>query len=75
MMEEDNIFLAGADALVYLAKPMHKKYSITFVSGHPLSSYVSYDKFFNPIPLYVPVHILDESPPNPRLHSLSCQRG
>ena len=31
MMEENNdIFLAGGDALVYLAKAMHKKYS-TFI--------------------------------------------
>ena len=25
MIEENNIFLAGSDALVYLAEPMHKK--------------------------------------------------
>ena len=31
-MEENNdIFLAGGDALVYLAGPMHKKYSKAFV--------------------------------------------
>ena len=31
-MEENNdIFLAGGDALVYLAAPMHEKYSTTFV--------------------------------------------
>ena len=31
-MEENNyIFLAGGDALVYLAGPMRKKYSTTFV--------------------------------------------
>ena len=42
MMEENNgIFLAGGDALVYLAVPMHKKYSTTFVCGHPISAYVS----------------------------------
>ena len=36
MMEENNdIFLAGGDALVYLAEPMHKKCSITFVWGQP----------------------------------------
>ena len=30
MMEENNdIFLAGGDALVYLTGPMHKKYSTT----------------------------------------------
>ena len=51
MMEENNdIFLAGGDALVYLAKPAHKKYSTTFVWGHSFSTYVSYDQFFNPPP-------------------------
>ena len=48
MMEENNnIFLAGSDALVYLAEPMRKKYSTTFVWGNPFSTYVSYDQFFN----------------------------
>ena len=42
MMEENNdIFLAGGDALVYLTGPMHKKYSTTFVWGHSFSTYVS----------------------------------
>ena len=42
MMEENNdIFLAGDDALLYLALPMHKKYCTTFVWGHPFSKYVS----------------------------------
>ena len=41
MMEENNyIFLDGGDALVYLAKPMHKKYSATFVWGNQLNTYV-----------------------------------
>ena len=41
-MEENNdIFLAGGYVLVYLAVPMHKKYSTTFVWGHPFSTYVS----------------------------------
>ena len=48
MIEENNdIFLAGGDLLEYLAKPMHKKYSTTFVWGYPLSTYASYDRFFN----------------------------
>ena len=43
-LEENNyIFLAGGDALVYLAEPMHKKCSTTFVWGHPFSTYVSYE--------------------------------
>ena len=41
MMEENNDFLlAGGYALVYLAKPMHKKYFTAFVWGHPFSTYV-----------------------------------
>ena len=31
-----------------LAGPMHKKYSTRFVWGHLFSTYVSYDRFFNP---------------------------
>ena len=42
MMKENNdIFLADGDALVYLAVPMHKKYSTKFVWGQPFSTYVS----------------------------------
>ena len=45
MMEENNdIFLAGGDALVYLAEPVHKKNSTTFVCGHLFSTCVSYDQ-------------------------------
>ena len=51
MMEENNdIFLDGGDALVYLAVPVHTKYSATFVWGHLFSTYVSWDQFFNPPP-------------------------
>ena len=40
-LEENNyIFLAGGDALVYLAEPMHKTCLTTFVWGHPFSRYV-----------------------------------
>ena len=70
MMEENiDVFLVGGDALVYLAKPMHKKYSTTFVWGHPLSAYVSYYRFFNPVPLYAPVHILYDPPPFPQFRT------
>ena len=50
MMEENNdIFLVGADALVYLARPMHKKYSTTFVWViHLLCSYLR-TNFPNPL--------------------------
>ena len=69
MEENSDIFLAGGDALVYLAEPMHKKYSTRFVCGHPFSTYVSYDWFSNPLPLYAPVHILDEPYPFPQLRT------
>ena len=74
MEESNDIFVAGGDALVYLAKPMHKKYSKTFVRNHPLSTYISYDRFFKPIPLYALVNILDDYPLRP-LHSSSCVRA
>ena len=48
--ENIDIFLAGGDALVHLAKPVHKKYSTKFVCGHPFSTYLSYDQFFNSPP-------------------------
>ena len=51
MEEKNDIVLAGGDALVYLAGPMHKKYYTKFVWGQPFSTYVSYDRFFNPLPL------------------------
>ena len=42
MMDENNdTFLVGGDAIVYLAEPVHKKYSTTFVWGYPFSTYVS----------------------------------
>ena len=49
MMKENNgIFLAGGDALVYLAGPMHKKYSITFFGAiHLVRTYLMTD-FSNP---------------------------
>ena len=56
MMKENNdIFLAGGDALVYLAEPMRKKCFTTFVWGHPFSTYVFYSQVFNPLLLHVPV--------------------
>ena len=65
-MEENNdIFVACGDALVYLPEPMHKKYSTTFLWNHPLSRHIPYDRFFNPLPLYTPVHIWDDPPLRP----------
>ena len=40
MMEQNNdIFLAGGNALMYLTGPMHEKYCTAFVWGHPFSTY------------------------------------
>ena len=63
MEENSDIFLAGGDALLYLAKPMHKKYPTTFVWDHPFGLYLSYDQFCNPLPLYTP----EWPPPSPQL--------
>ena len=41
MEEKNGIFVADGDALVYLGGPIHKKYSTTFVWGHPFSTYIS----------------------------------
>ena len=66
MMEENNdIFVAGSDTLVYLAEPMQKKYSTTLIWGHAFSTYVTYHRFFNVLPLYTSIHILDYPSPFP----------
>ena len=41
MEENNNIFLAGGDAFVYLAGPVHKKYSTKFACGHSFSTDLS----------------------------------
>ena len=44
MMEGNkDIFLLGNDILGYLAIPVHKKHSTTFVWGHRFSTCGSYD--------------------------------
>ena len=43
MEENNNIFLSGGDALVYLTESMHKKYSTKVFWDNPFSTYVSYD--------------------------------
>ena len=67
-MEENNdIFLAGGDALVYLAEPMYKKYSTKLFWGTSFSTYVSYDVLFSPCTqLYT---FLMNSPPFPQLRT------
>ena len=63
MMEEKNgIFLGGSDVLVYLVGPVHKRYSTTFVWGHPFSTFVFYDRFFN---------LPSPSSPSPCMHIYS----
>ena len=48
MMEGNkDIFLAGDDGLGYLARPMYKKNSITFIWGHSFSTCGSYDRLFD----------------------------
>ena len=47
MEENNNIFLAEGDVLVYLAGPVHKKYSTTFAWDNPFRTYGFYDRFFN----------------------------
>ena len=68
-MEKNNhIFLAGGDALVYLAEPVHQKYSTTFFWGNAFSTYVYYDRFFNPL-VRTCAHFARSS-----LYSTSCVR-
>ena len=45
MMEENNdIFLVGSEALVYLTVPIHKRYSTTFVWAiHVVRTYLRTD--------------------------------
>ena len=70
VMEKNNkIFLAGGDALKCMAEPLHKKYSTTFVWGHPFSMYVSYGRFFTPFPC-THLYTFWMTP----LHSPSCIR-
>ena len=44
--ENNDIFIAGGDALVYLTGTMHTKYSTAFGWGYSFSTYVFYDRFF-----------------------------
>ena len=50
MEENNNIFLAGGYALVYLAEPIHKEHSTKYFWGSPFSTYASYDQVFNSPP-------------------------
>ena len=66
-MEEN--FLAGVDALVYLAKPMHKKYSTKLFWGHPFSTYVSYDRLFTSPPPCTHLYTFLKPPQFPQLRT------
>ena len=48
MERKKDIFLAGNDAVGHLAGPLHKKYFMTFIWGHPFSMCRCYDQFFDP---------------------------
>ena len=51
MMEGNNyIFLGGGDALVYLAGPMHKKYSTMFRAIHLVRTYLRINFSTSPPP-------------------------
>ena len=67
-MEGNNdIFLADGDAQVYLAEPMHKKYSTTFFGAiHLVRTYLMTD--FSTLSPYTHLYIFWMTP----LHSLSC---
>ena len=59
MMEgSKGIFLVGDDALGYLAGPIYKKYSMTFIWGHPFRTCGSYERFFDPshIPSFAQIY-------------------
>ena len=60
-----DIFLAGDDALEYLAGPMHKKYSMSFIWDHPFSTCGSYDQYFDPsrIPPWAHMYAFRVPPP------------
>ena len=48
MIKENNdIFVAGSDALIYLAGPKSKNYFTTFAWGNPFSTFVFYDQFIS----------------------------
>ena len=67
MVEENNdIFLVGGDALVYLAEPI---ISTTFFWGHPFSMYLSYGQFFNPPPPVRTCTHFGRPPSFPPLHT------
>ena len=61
MEENNNIFLDSDDAPVYLAEPMHKKYSTAFVWGHPFKTYVSYDHIYH-LPRCTHMYAFRENP-------------
>ena len=50
MKENNDIFLAGDNVLGKLARPMRKKYSVTFIWSHPFSTCGSYEQLFYPFP-------------------------
>ena len=68
MGKNKDFFFAGGDALVYLAKPMLKKYSTKLLLGNQFSTHVSYERLFNSPPRVRTCTHFWWSP----LHSPSC---
>ena len=66
MIKENNdLFLADGDALGYLAKPVHKKYSTKlFWAIHLVRTYLL-TEFLTALPLHAPLHIFDDLPSIP----------
>ena len=71
MEGSNDIFLAGDNALGYLARPMHKKYSMTFIWGYLFSTCGSYDQFFDPPHIPPSVHMYAFRVPSPLAYVIS----
>ena len=70
LMEENNdIFLAGGDAQMYLAKAMLKNISQNFFGAISLVRTFLMTDFSTHLPLYALAHILDDPSPFPQLRT------
>ena len=65
MEENNNIFLAGGDALMYLAEPTHKKYSAAVFGAINLVRMYLMTNFSTSLPKYISVNSLDDLLPFP----------
>ena len=72
MEKNSNIFPAGGDALVYLAGPMHKKYSTTFVGAiHLVRTYLR--TTFSVLTLHRSVQLKLNSQIEPKTNEGKCE--